>query len=57
MECRMREVESVKKNKVGELANELRGTVKRLSAIGPLELKKYGTSLQKWAEVLEEDKE
>ena len=57
MECRMREVESVKKNKVGELANELRETVKRLSAIGPLELKKYGTSLQKWAEVLEEDKE
>ncbi len=52
MECRYAEMEFVTKNPISAALKELEETCKHLEKIGPLEMRKYGTSLNNWREAL-----
>jgi len=52
LECRQLEMEFAASHSRDEGIAELRETVERLERIGPLEAKKYGASLKRWAAAL-----
>jgi hypothetical protein len=52
MECRYAEMDFVANNLVSNAKDELNETYEHLEQIGPEELKKYGTPLNKWREAL-----
>ncbi len=52
MECRYAEIEFVANNPISDALKELEETLEHLGKIGPEEMKKYGTSLNKWRETL-----
>lgn len=52
MECRYAEMEFVANNPIGTAVSGLEETCKHLEKMGPLEMEKYGTSLNRWREAL-----
>jgi hypothetical protein len=52
MECRYAEMDFVANNPISRAKDELKETYEHLKKIGPEELTKYGTSLNKWWESL-----
>jgi hypothetical protein len=52
MECRYAEMDFVANNPVNSAKDELKETYEHLEKIGPEELRKYGTSLNNWQDVL-----
>lgn len=53
MECRKREMDFVHENTIHEISAQLSETIDVLSDIGPIESRRYGSSLQTWTNTLQ----